>query len=74
MGGIDIDQVIGVSTAKCRENVREGLHLGGSSRFILANGCSVPTWMDPHALEAMVDTAKAAKAPKHGKDHAPVMA
>ncbi|MGA2079764.1 MAG: uroporphyrinogen decarboxylase family protein [Holophaga sp.] len=73
MGGVDIDQVIGVSTAKCRENVREGLRLGGSSRFILANGCSVPTWMDPHALEAMVDTAKAAKAPKHGKDHAPAM-
>jgi uroporphyrinogen decarboxylase len=59
MGGIDIDQVICVSTARCRENVREGLRLGGDSRFILANGCSIPTWMPPHALAAMVETAKA---------------
>jgi uroporphyrinogen decarboxylase len=61
MGGIDIEQVIGVSTARCRDNVREGLRLGGSRRFILANGCSIPTWLDPHALSAMVETAKAAK-------------
>lgn len=58
MGGIDIDQVISVTTARCRENVREGLRLGGDTRFILANGCSVPTWMSPDALKAMVETAK----------------
>ena len=62
MGGIDIDQVISVSTARCRDNVRQGLRLGGKTRFILANGCSIPTWMDPHALSAMVETAKAAGA------------
>jgi uroporphyrinogen decarboxylase len=67
MGGIDIDQVISVSIARCRENVREGIRLGGQTRFILANGCSVPTWMSPHALAAMVETAKAAKAPKAPK-------
>jgi len=65
MGGIDIGQVIGVTPARCRENVREGLRLGGSSRFILANGCSVPTWMDAAAIAAMVDTAKGAGLPKH---------
>ena len=59
MGGIDIDQVISVTPARCRENVREGIRLGGDSRFILANGCSVPTWMDPAAITAMVETARA---------------
>jgi uroporphyrinogen decarboxylase len=60
MGGIDNDHVTRVSTAFCRQNVREGLRLGGNSRFILANGCSIPTWLDPHALAAMVETAKSA--------------
>jgi uroporphyrinogen decarboxylase len=59
MGGIDIDQVICVTTARVRQNVREGIRLGGDNRFILANGCSVPTWMPCHAIEAMVETAKA---------------
>ena len=61
MGGIDHEQVTRVSTAYCRENVREGMRIGGERRFILANGCSIPTWLDPHALKAMVDTAKAGK-------------
>jgi uroporphyrinogen decarboxylase len=74
MGGIDIGQVIGVTPARCRENVREGLRLGGPSRFILANGCSVPTWMAPNALAAMVDTAKGEKAHKHSKQPAPASA
>ena len=46
MGGIDNERVTRVSTAFCRQNVREGLRLGGKSRFILANGCSTPTWLD----------------------------
>lgn len=58
MGGIDNRGVTRVSTAFCRNNVREGLRLGGPSRFILANGCSIPTHLDPHALMAMVETAK----------------
>jgi uroporphyrinogen decarboxylase len=62
MGGIDNERVTRVSTAFCRQNVREGLRLGGTSRFILANGCSIPTWLDPHALAAMVETAKSAGA------------
>jgi uroporphyrinogen decarboxylase len=60
MGGIDNERVTRVSTAFCRQNVREGLRLGGKSRFILANGCSIPTWLDPSALAAMVETAKSA--------------
>ena len=60
MGGIDNDRVTRVSTAFCRENVREGLRRGGKDRFILANGCSIPTWLDPRALKAMVETAKSA--------------
>jgi uroporphyrinogen decarboxylase len=58
MGGIDNQRVTRVSEAFCRNNAREGLRLGGSTRFIIANGCSVPTWLDPHALAAIVDTVK----------------
>jgi uroporphyrinogen decarboxylase len=58
MAGIDNSKVTRVSTAWCRENVRTGLALGGKERFILANGCSIPTWLDPRALAAMVDTAR----------------
>jgi len=59
MAGIDNNRVTRVSTAFCRENVRIGLRNGGKDRFILANGCSIPTWLDPDALKAMVETAKA---------------
>lgn len=62
MGGIDNDHLTRVSPAYCRKNVREALRLGGSTRFILTNGCSSPTWMDPRAIAAMVDTAKAGTA------------
>ena len=62
MGGIDNKRVTRVSKAYCRRNVREGLRLGGTSRFILANGCSIPTELDPRRSAAMVETAKSAGA------------
>ena len=62
MGGIDNEHVTRVSVASCRENVRQGLRQGGSTRFILANGCSIPSSIDPYALSAMAATARAAGA------------
>lgn len=38
--------------------VREGMEMGGASRFFLANGCSIPGWMDPFALKTMVEVAQ----------------
>lgn len=58
MAGIDHNRAAQVSTAFARENVRTGLRHGGRSRFILANGCSLPSWIDPHALKAMIETAQ----------------
>lgn len=60
MGGIDNNKVTRKTWAFVKENVREGIRLGGKTRFILANGCSIPTWLDPKALKAMVDVAKEA--------------
>ncbi|MDR1317955.1 MAG: hypothetical protein LBK13_13900 [Spirochaetales bacterium] len=58
MGGIDNDQVVNRTYAFIKNNVREGLRRGGKSRFFLANGCSIPSWMDSRALQVIVETAK----------------
>ncbi len=60
MGGIDHNQVINRTRAFAKENAREGLRRGGKSRFILAGGCSIPSWAEPAALSAMVEAARAA--------------
>lgn len=60
MAGIDNNEVTRKTRAFIKENVREGVRLGGKSRFILANGCSIPTWLDPAALQGMVQVAKEA--------------
>ncbi|MDR1933813.1 MAG: hypothetical protein LBQ57_13435 [Spirochaetales bacterium] len=59
MGGIDNNQVVNRTYAFIKNNVRAGLRLGGKDRFILANGCSIPSWLDARALEIIVETAKA---------------
>ncbi|MDR1625557.1 MAG: hypothetical protein LBT33_03375 [Spirochaetia bacterium] len=58
MGGIDNTQVVNRSYAFIKNNVREGLKRGGKSRFFLANGCSIPSWLDARALKTIVETAK----------------
>ena len=63
MGGIDNNKVTRKTRAFIKQNVREGIQLGGKSRFILANGCSIPTWLDPQALTGIVTVAKEAVAP-----------
>ena len=59
MGGIDINQIANKTYAFVKNNVYEGLRRGGKDRFILANGCSIPSWLDARALKVMVDAAKA---------------
>jgi uroporphyrinogen decarboxylase len=59
MGGFDNTQVVKRTYAFIKNNVREGLRRGGKDRFILANGCSIPSWLDAGALKVIVETAKA---------------
>ena len=42
-----------------KQHVKEGIKLGGARRFILAGGCSIPSWTYPGSIRAIVDTAKA---------------
>lgn len=58
MGGIDQKIVSRNTLAHLREHVREGLALGGDTRFFLANGCSIDTWVYPGAVQAVVETAR----------------
>ena len=60
MGGIDHTGTTFRTRASVKENAREGIRRGGKSRFILANGCSVPSWMDPAAISGIVEAAKEA--------------
>jgi uroporphyrinogen decarboxylase len=58
MGGIDQEIVVRRTRAFLREHVREALAMGGSSRFFLAGGCSIATWVDPGSIEAIVAAAR----------------
>jgi uroporphyrinogen decarboxylase len=62
MGGIDQTIVSRSSPGLLKKHVREGLELGGDRRFILAGGCSIPSWTFPGSIRAIVDTAKSAAA------------
>lgn len=58
MGGIDNTSMTRKTPAYLINNTREGMKMGGDSRFFLANGCSSPGHMDPFSITAIVDTAK----------------
>ncbi len=60
MGGIDQTLVARRSRQFLRKHVEEGLAAGGDRRFILANGCTIASWVYPDALKAIVETVKAA--------------
>ena len=60
MGGIDQTIVSRSSPGFLKQHVKEGIKLGGARRFILAGGCSIPSWTYPGSIRAIVDTAKAA--------------
>jgi len=58
MGGLDNTIMTRRTPEFLVRHTREGMELGGKSRFFLANGCSTPGHMDPLALKAMVETAQ----------------
>jgi uroporphyrinogen decarboxylase len=63
MGGIDQTMVARRSLAFLRRHAAEGIAAGGRRRFMLANGCTIPSWTYPGAMQAIVAAAQAA-APK----------
>jgi uroporphyrinogen decarboxylase len=58
MGGINQKIVARTTREFLSNHVREGIELGGSRRFFLANGCSSDTWGYPPAMKAIVEAAK----------------
>jgi uroporphyrinogen decarboxylase len=58
MGGIDQTIVARRTRAFVKSHVREGIELGGKRRFLLANGCSIDTWVYPGTVEAIVAAAR----------------
>ncbi len=60
MGGINQEIVARTTRAFLKNHVREGIELGGKSRFFLANGCSSDPWGYPPSMMAIVDAAKSA--------------
>ena len=58
MGGINQKIVARTTREFLSNHVREGIELGGSRRFLLANGCSSDSWGYPPAMKAIVEAAK----------------
>jgi uroporphyrinogen decarboxylase len=61
MGGIDQTLLTRRSPAFLKEHVAEGVALGGGRRFLLANGCSIDTWVNPDAVRAVVAASRAVR-------------
>jgi uroporphyrinogen decarboxylase len=60
MGGINQKIVARTTREFLRNHVREGIELGGSTRFLLANGCSSDSWGYPPSMQAILEAVKAA--------------
>ncbi len=58
MAGLDKRRMTRVTPADAVRNAKEGMELGGSSRFLLAPGCSFETWLYPESAKQMVEYVK----------------
>ena len=58
MGGINQKIVARTTRQFLRNHVKEGVALGGTTRFLLANGCSSDTWGYPPSMKTIVEAAK----------------
>ncbi len=58
MGGLDKDRIADVTPAEAIRSAAEGVRLGGTSRFLLAPGCSYPTWLDPGTAKALAEAVQ----------------
>jgi uroporphyrinogen decarboxylase len=60
MAGLDKTRIARVTPAEARRNALSGIENGGPTKFLLAPGCSFPTWIYPRSAEIIVDTVKLA--------------
>jgi uroporphyrinogen decarboxylase len=58
MGGINQKIVARTTRQFLKNHVKEGVALGGATRFLLANGCSSDTWGYPPSMRTIVEAAK----------------
>ena len=58
MGGIDQKIVSRRTPAFLKQHIAEGIRMGGRTRFLLAGGCSIDTWVYPKSLRAIVAGAR----------------
>ncbi len=58
MGGIDQKIVSRRTPAFLNQHVAEGIRMGGRTRFLLAGGCSIDTWVYPESLRTIVAEAR----------------
>jgi uroporphyrinogen decarboxylase len=58
MAGLDHVKFTGFSTKRVREQVRSARIQGGNTKFILAPGCSVPTYSYPPLIKAAREAAR----------------
>ncbi len=58
MGGIDQTIVHRRTGPFLKEHVRQGRRSGGKERFLLANGCSIESSVNPSAIRAIVEAAQ----------------
>jgi uroporphyrinogen decarboxylase len=58
MGGIDQTLLTRRSPAFLKAHVAEGVALGGGRRFLIANGCSIDTWVNPEVVRAVVAASR----------------
>ena len=58
MAGLDHVTFAEVSAARVRDGVKRALAEGGGTRFIMAPGCSLPTYSYPPLIQAACDEAR----------------
>ncbi len=58
MGGIDHTIVSRRTPAFLKQHVVEGIRMGGRTRFLLAGGCTIASWVYPESIRAIVAAAR----------------
>ena len=58
MGGIDQTSVCRRTPEFLKQHVAEAIRMGGRTRFLLAGGCSIKTWVYPESIRTIVAAAR----------------
>ena len=61
MGGIDQTIVSRRTPVFLQQHAAEGIEMGGRTRFLLAGGCTIDSWVYPESIRAIVAAARKAR-------------